>query len=118
MTLYNRLVMFKPTKVCKVISVNCLTLFARVYAIMLLSAGYFQVLLVSAHSALSIPAGPLCTIEAIMIYISIHHWDNKCEKSDCDNLLYLCVAKCYSETDEKVQHVFNTQNNRGQQGHF
>lgn len=75
MTSYSRLVMFKPTKVCEVISVNCLfrTLFASVYVIMLLSDGYFQVLLVSAHSALSIPAGPLCTIEAIMIYISIQH---------------------------------------------
>lgn len=110
MTLYNRLVMFKPTKVCKVISVNCLflTLFARVYAIMLLSAGCFQVLLVSAHSALSIPAGPLRTIEAIMIYISIHRCGTINVRNQTVIIYYMCVGQNPIQKQMKKSNTHST----------
>lgn len=91
------------------LSVNCLflTLFERVY-VMLLSDGYFQVLLVSAHSALSIPAGPLCTIEAIMIYISIHLCGTINVRNQTGIIYHICVGQNPIQEQMKKSNTHST----------
>lgn len=85
---------------------------------MLLSDGYFQVLLVSAHSALSIPAVPLCTIEAIMIHISIHLCETINVRNQTVIIYYVCVRKNPIQEQMKKSNTHSThRHSQGQQGH-